>query len=442
MVDYKTIITETLKTEVLVVGGGSAGCNAAAAAALEGKKTMLVERYGFLGGTSTYILDTFYGFYIPGKEGRKVVGGIPDKVLDKLFARKAAILRPNTYGAGTGVTYDPEILKVVWEELLTESNVDILFHSFVVDVVTEGPKVTGVILVNKSGFFLVEADIIIDASGDADVVAKAGFPFDGIGGKEAVQSLTTTFRVMHVDNEAAISFTKQQMWDWMKEANATGNYYLPREEGSVHITTIPGVMATNMVRLAIPDPTNIADLSKAEIEGRKQALEYFRFMKDYLPGYDKAELMNFSTQIGVRETRRVIGEYTLTKEDVLGARKFDDAVLECGAPIEDHHNAAGTKWEYLEEGAVYQLPYRTLIPKDSTNLLVAGRCLSATHDAHASMRSIGQCMAMGQAAGTAAALAIQEGVEPKKLDINLLQAKLIENGAMINTHSSFVNYHE
>jgi hypothetical protein len=438
MVNYKTIITDTFKTEILVVGGGSAGCIAATSAALEGKKTMLVERYGFLGGTSTYVLDTFYGFYIPGKEGRKVVGGIPDKVLNKLFDRKAAILRPNTYGAGTGVTYDPEILKVVWEELLTESGVNILLHSFVVDVVTEDKKVTGVIIVNKSGFFLVEADIIIDASGDADVVAKAGFPFDGIGGKEAVQSLTTTFRVLNVDNEAAKTFTKQQMWNWMKEANATGKYRLPREEGSVHITTIPGVMATNMVRLSIPDPTNIPELSKAEIEGRKQALEYFRFMKEYLPGYEKAELMNFSTQIGVRETRRVIGEYTLTKEDVLEARKFDDAILECGAPIEDHHNAAETIWEYLEDGQVYQLPFRTLIPKDSKNLLVAGRCLSATHDAHASVRSIGQCMAMGQAAGTAAALAIQEGVELKSLDINLLQAKLTENGAMLSTNKSFV----
>lgn len=438
MVNYKTIITDTFKTEILVVGGGSAGCIAATSAALEGKKTMLVERYGFLGGTSTYVLDTFYGFYIPGKEGRKVVGGIPDKVLNKLFDRKAAILRPNTYGAGTGVTYDPEILKVVWEELLTESGVNILLHSFVVDVVTEDKKVTGVIIVNKSGFFLVEADIIIDASGDADVVAKAGFPFDGIGGKEAVQSLTTTFRVLNVDNEAAKTFTKQQMWNWMKEANATGKYRLPREEGSVHITTIPGVMATNMVRLSIPDPTNIPELSKAEIEGRKQALEYFRFMKEYLPGYEKAELMNFSTQIGVRETRRVIGEYTLTKEDVLEARKFDDAILECGAPIEDHHNAAETIWEYLEDGQVYQLPFRTLIPKDSKNLLVAGRCLSATHDAHASVRSIGQCMAMGQAAGTAAALSIQEGVELKSLDINLLQAKLTENGAMLSTNKSFV----
>jgi hypothetical protein len=438
MVDYKTIITDTFKTEILVVGGGAAGCIAATSAALEGKKTMLVERYGFLGGTSTYVLDTFYGFYIPGKKGRKVVGGTPDKVLNKLFDRKAAILRPNTYGAGTGVTYDPEILKVVWEELLTESDVNILLHSFVVDVVAEDKKVTGVIIVNKSGFFLVEADIIIDASGDADVVAKAGFPFDGIGGKEAVQSLTTTFRVLNVDYEAAKTFTKQQMWNWMKEANSTGKYRLPREEGSVHITTIPGVMATNMVRLSISDPTNISDLSKAEIEGRKQALDYFSFMKEYLPGYEKAELMNFSTQIGVRETRRVIGEYTLTKEDVLEARKFDDAILECGAPIEDHHNAAGTKWEYLDEGEVYQLPFRTLIPKDSKNLLVAGRCLSATHDAHASVRSIGQCMAMGQAAGTAAALAIQKGVELKSLDINLLQAKLTENGAMISLNKTFV----
>lgn len=430
--NYNKNITEILETDILVVGGGSAGCNAAIAAAELGEKVLLVERYGFLGGTSTQILDTFYGFYIPGKDGRKVVGGTPDKVLNKLKKQDAMSLRPNTYGAGTGVTYDPEILKVVWEELLTEAGVNILLHSFVADVTTEDKEVKSVIIINKSGFTEIKAKIIIDASGDADVVARAGFPFDGIGGKDKVQSLTTTFRVLNVDEEKTKQFTKQDMWKWMREANASGKYHLPREEGSVHITTIPGVMATNMVRLSIPNPTDISELSKAEIQGRKQALEYFRFMRNYLPGYENSDLMNFSVQIGVRETRRVIGEYTLTKEDVLGARKFEDAVVECGAPIEDHNASKGTNWEYLKEGEVYQLPYRTLIPKESKNLLVAGRCLSATHHAHASMRSMGQCMAMGQAAGTAASLALNNDCTPREVNIKELRDVLIENDAMIS----------
>lgn len=437
MSQYYKEITNIIETEIAVIGSGSAGATAAIASGYSGKKTLLIERYGFVGGTSTYILDTFYGFFIPGKEGRKVVGGIPDWVLDKLTQRKAMLLRPNTYGAGTGVTYDPETLKVVWEELLTENNVDILLHSFVVDVIKENKEIKGVVLVNKSGFTLVKAKVFIDASGDADVCALAGYQFDGIGSHIPVQSLTTTFRVCNVNDERTKLFTKQQMWDWMKEANASGKYNLPREEGSVHITTIPGVMATNMVRLAIEDPTNIIDLSKAEIQGRRQALEYFRFMKDYLPGYEDSHFLNFSTQIGVRETRRVIGEYTLTKEDVLSARKFDDAIAECGAPIEDHHNKSGTKWEYLPEGATYQVPYRSLIPKGAFNLLVAGRCLSATHDAHASVRSMGQCMAMGQAAGTAASIAVSLGVSVRMIDINTLQNQLIDTGAIISKEANY-----
>lgn len=429
--NYEKQIKQYLKTEVLVIGGGSAGSTAAIASGKEGKKTLLVERYGFLGGTSTTILDTFYGFFIPGKSGRKVVGGIPDILLKKLSDRNAMLLRPNTYGAGTGVTYDPEILKVVWEELMSEANVDVLLHSFVADVTQKDGRITGVIVVNKSGFTMIEADIIIDASGDADVTALAGYPFDGIGSHIPVQSLTTTFRVGNVDEVRTKLFTKNQMWDWMKQANHSGKYHLPREEGSVHITTLPGVMATNMVRLAIPDPTDIIELSKAEILGRRQALEYFRFMKDFLPGYENSVFLNFSTQIGVRETRRIVGEYTLTKEDVLEARKFEDAIVLCGAPIEDHHNQTGTKWEYLEEGKTYQVPYRCLIPKDSTNLLVAGRCLSATHDAHASVRSMGQCMGMGQAAGVAASLAIDQQCNPIDINIEMLQRKLRGYGATL-----------
>lgn len=432
MTQYQKQITQELTTEVLVIGGGAAGCNAAIAAGLEGRKTLLVERYGFVGGTSTLILDTFYGFYTPGKESKKVVGGIPDLVLKKLTERGAMLLRPNTYGAGTGVTYDPETLKVVYEELLIEAKVEVLLHSFAVDVLKEGNRLTSVIVVNKSGFLKINAEVIVDASGDADVAYLAGYAYDGIGSHTPVQSLTTTFRVVNVDEEETKKFTKNQMWDWMKAANLSGKYNLPREEGSVHITTIPGVMATNMVRLNLPDPTDIIELSKAEILGRRQALEYFRFMKDFLPGYEKASFLNFSTQIGIRETRRVIGEYTLTREDVLAGRKFEDGVVECGAPIEDHNSSSSTGWVYLLEGETYQVPYRCLIPKDSENLLVAGRCLSATHDAHASVRSIGQCMAMGQAAGTAASLMVAGKKRPQDIDVRLLQQKLIETGAIIH----------
>jgi hypothetical protein len=170
-------------------------------------------------------------------------------------------------------------------------------------------------------------------------------------------------------------------------------------------------------------------LSEAEIEGRRQALEYVRFLKDKVPGYEKASLAAFGTQIGIRETRRVLGEYRLTREDVLGARDFEDAIGLCGAPIEDHHEGKDTRWAYLPDGRCVGIPWRTLVPLKIENLLVAGRCFSATHDAHASVRSMGQCMAMGQAAGAAAAMS----EAPRELPFPKLRDRLLALGAVLET---------
>jgi hypothetical protein len=235
----------------------------------------------------------------------------------------------------------------------------------------------------------------------------------------------------NVNVEQALAVKRPQLEALMKRANLSGQYRLPREEGSVHITPLPGVVATNMTRVAQVDATDPVQLTRAEVEGRRQALEYVRFLRTEIPGYERAYLINFSVQIGIRETRRVYGEYRLTREDVLSGRKFDDAIAQCGAPIEDHHPGSNTRWEYIPGGATYDIPYRCLLPLDSENLLIAGRCLSATHDAHASVRSMGQCMAMGQAAGTAAALAVATGQTPRQLSIKDLQARLLAEGALL-----------
>jgi hypothetical protein len=167
------------------------------------------------------------------------------------------------------------------------------------------------------------------------------------------------------------------------------------------------------------------------MEGRRQALEYVRFLADRVPGYERAALASFSSQVGVRETRRVLGDYRLTREDVLGARQFDDQVGLCGAPIEDHHGGADTRWQYLPDGEAVGIPYRALVVRDASNVLVAGRCFSATHDAHASVRSMAQCMAMGQAAGTAAALAVATGDDPRDVPPALLRERLRDAGAIL-----------
>ncbi len=427
--NYTTTVKDLWKSDVLVVGSGSAGATAAITAARQGVSVALVERYGFMGGISTQVLDTFYGFYTPGSSAKKVVGGVPDLVVDELMRQKKALLRPNTYGAGQGITYDPEALKVIWETLALQAGVKLLYHTLVVDVVKDQEKITGVIAVGKNGFVKLSAEVIIDASGDADVAAKAGVSFESI--KDGpVQSLTTTFKLINVDVDTAKKVKKEQLHALMAEAVKEG-YILPRKEGSVHITPLHGVMVTNMTRVADVDALEPEALTSAEIEGRKQGMEYTRFLIDKVPGYERAELGGFSHQIGVRETRRIFGEYRLNKQDVISARKFEDAIAKCGAPIEDHHAGGDTVWEYLPDGETYDIPYRCLVPQKVDGLLVAGRCLSADHDAHASVRSMGQCMAMGQAVGVAAALAVENKMAPKEVSRATLQDTLRQIGAVI-----------
>jgi ribulose 1,5-bisphosphate synthetase/thiazole synthase len=439
MYTYSKQIPVIARPDVLVVGAGSAGATAAIAAGMaaqrcsRSRRVMLIERYGFLGGTSTAVLDTFYGFYTPGEVAKKVVSGVPDDVIRGLNMIDRVIQRPNTFGAGTGVTYNPEMLKVIWERLALEAGVDLRMHTFATDVVVEGDRITGVVVDGKGGLGLIEASVIIDASGDADIVARCGAPFERAGDIDPAQTLTTTFKVANVDTARAKTFTRAEFVAKLREAAESGKYDLPRREGSIHITPVGGVMATIMTRLSVEDPTDPQQLTSAEIEGRRQALEYERFLKDLIPGYEDSRIVTFSTQIGVRETRRIYGEYRVTREDVLSARKFEDVIGLCGAPIEDHHAGQTTVWQYLPEGETVSIPYRSLLPQKIDGLLVAGRCFSATHDAHASIRSMAQCMAMGQAVGAAAILACESGVSPRAIPYGQLREALLQLGATLET---------
>lgn len=426
--------------DVLIVGAGSAGCAAALAAGEFGDSdVLLVERYGFFGGWSTQVLDTFYGFFTPGGEPRKVVGGIPDRVVDRLDETKSVFLRPNTYGAGTGVTYDPERLKLVWDELLVEAGVKLLLHSFLVDVETnQGGQITGVIVSTKRGFFRIRAKRFVDATGDADLCHWADIPYEKAGEIEPAQTLTTTFRMSNVDFEKfELAGGKRMLGEKMCEAVDKGTHPLPRKAGSVHKMVQTGCIATVAVRVADVDGTDFEQLTEAEQTGRRQAYIYEKFLRDLVPGYENANIIGLSTQIGVRESRRVYGEYRLTKADCLSARKFDDCVFLCGAPIEDHRqNSSGeeeTVWGYVPDGAAYDVPYRTLVPKNCDELWVAGRCFSATHDAHASCRSMAQTMSMGQAAGLAAALSLETGCGARDVNIRLLQNRLLKIDAILET---------
>jgi FAD dependent oxidoreductase len=428
------------RADVVVLGSGSAGSTAAIASARTGASTLLIEKLPFLGGNSTAVLDTFYGFYTPGSRSVKVVGGIADEVVAGLQELGPVVERPNTYGAGTGVTYHPEHLKVVWERIVRDSGARILLHAFLQDARVDDGRVHEAVVATKGGLARVAADVFVDASGDADLCHHAGFGYETAGELDPAQTLTTTFRMANVDRERRRRIRAADVHALMAEATASGEYDLPRREGSDHITPIDGVTATIMTRVPSyrdsPDGiVNVTDpwfLTEAEMAGRRQALEYVRFLVDRVPGYERASLVALSTQIGIRETRRVYGDERLTRDDVLGARSFDDQVALCGAPIEDHHPGADTRWQYLPDGAVVGIPYRTLLVRDAANVLVAGRCFSATHDAHASVRSMAQCMAMGQAAGTAAAMAARAGVDPRRVDPAVLRERLASDGAVLS----------
>ena len=426
--------------DVCVAGAGAAGSSAAIAAARHGASVLLVDRLPFLGGTSTAVLDTFYGFYTPGIQARKVVGGIGDDVIGALRALGPVIERPNTYGAGTGVTYLAEHLKVAWEELVTSSGARVLLHTLVQAVEVHDGRVSGVVLATRSGLARVTASVFVDASGDADLCAFAGFGYETAGELDPAQTLTTTFRMANVDVARRRTISKAAFHELMAEAAASGEYDLPRREGSDHGTPVDGMIATVMTRLdsyrrdpdgRIVNATDPWFLTEAEMAGRRQALEYVRFLVDRVPGYERASLAALGTQIGVRETRRVFGDARLTRDDVLAARSFDDAIGLCGAPIEDHHPGADTAWQYLPDGEAVGIPYRTLLVRDAANVLVAGRCFSATHDAHASVRSMAQCMAMGQAAGTAAAQASAARQDPREIDVAELRRRLRADGAIL-----------
>lgn len=432
------------ETDILVVGGGSAGCTAALAAAEGGRFSVtLIERYGFLGGISTQSLDTFYGFFTPGEEPRKVVGGIPDRIVDRLESAGDMFLRPNTYGAGTGVTYNPERLKLLWDELAAEAGIEVLLHTQIVDVErADERRVRSISVLTPAGFYRISARRYIDTTGDASLTTLLGLPVETAGETEPAQTLTTTFRMCSVDLAAyRAAGGKAMLQQKMAEAVDSGDFPLPRRKGSIHEMVQRGCIATVAVRVAGVDPFDARSLSDGEREGRRQAYLYESFLRARVPGFEEAKIIGTSSpQIGIREARRAYGEYRLTREDCLSVRRFSDCVLLCGAPIEDHRRSEDgeeeTEWTYIPNGDAYDVPYRTLIPRGSDDLWVAGRCFSATHGAHASCRSMAQTMAMGQAAGLAAAVSLELDCTAGEVPAEKLQSGLTSIGAVLTVPDS------
>lgn len=416
------------QVDVLVVGGGTSGISAAIAAARLGAKVLLVERHGFLGGTATAaMVGCFCGVYTCGPDSthQLLVGGIGKEAMDRL----------ETVGGGYKYRHrfqvDHEVFKTVLDHWAAEAGVDLLLHAVVVEVLLSRGAVRGVVVEHKGGREAILAGRIIDASGDGDVAALAGVPFEKGDAEGRLQAPTMVFYMGNVDVERAMRVTEGEIRRLLIDVTAAGEFDFPRFSGSFSPTPQPGKVHVNMSRVAGVDGTDPWSLTAGTIEGHRQVDSFARFLVKYIQGFENARVDAIAPQLGIRETRRIMGEYVLTREDVLGARKFGDAICRSSWPIEDHSQGTETIRLHLPGDDYYHVPYRCLVPLEIDELLIAGRCVSATHDGQASVRVMGPGMSTGQAAGTAAVLSLRQGKPPRRLGGDAVQAGLAAAGALI-----------
>jgi hypothetical protein len=424
--------------EVVVVGGGPAGIAAAVAAGRAGRSTLLVERYGFLGGAGTAAgLSTFCGLHanVHG-EHKRVIRGICDDVLEGL-ERMDALRVPHlsVQKRIQAQAYDISAYKIVADRLLLEAGAKPLFHALAVGAVrSSDAHVDAVIVETKSGRRAIRGRIFIDCSGDGDVAAWAGAPFEVGDGKGNMLYPSTMYRICGVDPEKA-GEAWERIPELMDAAEKRGRRF-PRKKPIVRPQPNPIEWRANLTQIRNVDGTAVSgidadQLSFGEIEGRRQCWDTFEFIKSVTPGFERAYIVEIAPQIGIRETRRVRGEYMLSEDDVLDCADFDDAIGVNGWPVEAHV-AGDVDFVFARKKRGFnQLPYRMIVPQMVDNLLVAGRCASMTHGGQSAARVSGPCFVMGQAAGTAAHLALQAGIAPRRLDVARLQERLERDGAYL-----------
>ena len=413
------------EVDVLVVGGGMAGSCAAIAAGRMGSKTLLVEYFGCLGGNATTgLVNSFCGFYT--KENFvPVVKGVGGEIARTMIDRKAA------KSHGWSLSFDPEHLKIVLDEKAAEAKVELLYYTQMIDPILENNTIKGVVVANKGGRQAILAKRVLDCTGDGDVCVSAHVPFELGDGKGGFQACDMAFHLVNVGKEFDAENYTKVLSPEAAEAIKTGRYKMSRAQGIIRPTTIPGAYWVNMA--GVPWVVNGVDpyqLTQATIEGRRIVRELLRFFRDRIPGMDHAYVAQTAAKIGLRETRRVMGEHVLTVEEVLQGKKFDDGIGANAWPVETV-SARERKFVFLKGDDFHTIPYRSLVPQKVENLLMAGRFISSTHDAQGSIRVTGPASVMGQAIGTAASLSIRENVMPRKLNVKLLQRELEAAGAFL-----------
>ncbi len=446
------------QADVLVIGGGPAGLCAAIAAARAGAKTTLIEQNGFCGGMATAgLVAPFMTCYDSGG-GVMLIRGLFEEIVNRLIAMGGAI-HPSEVPTNSPFTsyitvghihvtpFKAESLKLLADRMLAEAGVRVLYHTSLVDTIVSGDRVSKVIVAKKEGLCAIAPKVVIDCTGDGDCAATAGAAYTVGNGKGKMQPATMFFRIGNVDSakiDADIEANRDNFYRkdgvnyrslhwWVSKAREAGDWSLNR----VSIGLFRGVeedeWSINTSRIMEVDGTVSESLTRGEQIGREQVDEIFAFFKKYVPGCENARLLQTGNTLGIRETRHIHGIRTLTLDDVLNCRVPQDSILLAANSVDVHGKFGPTSNEYiaLPEGKCYGIPYGTLVPEGFSNLLVAGRCVSADSEAAGAIRVMPPCMGMGQAAGTAAAIASLSGTDARLLDVDVLRGELRKNGALL-----------
>lgn len=414
------------KYDLIVCGGGFAGTAAAIAAARSGIDVLLIEKSGFLSGTAgNCLINPFMPFYtnINGSK-TDLSAGLFSEILSKLTALEG--LHKN------GLTFNLELLKLVLDRMARESGVTVLFHTYITGLEKEDRYIRSISTINKSGAGSFAADIFIDATGDADIAAMAGCPFQlGREGDNLCQPMTLCFDIAGVDVDKVFS-TNPQINEAYRKLQSEGKIQNPREDVLYMRHMYKDILHVNSTRIIRKCPIDAEDVSAAESEAREQVFELFSFLKENCEGFENSVLLSSGPEIGIRESRMIEGLYKLNADDLKSCTKFYDGIAASNYEIDIHNpDGSGTSHYYFAPGTYYTIPYRCLVPKGTDNLLVAGRCISGTHEAQASFRIMPVCCSTGEAAGCAAALAFANKCSVSGIDTAKLRDILKKRGAFI-----------
>lgn len=447
-----------MKYDVIVVGGGPSGVCAAISAARQGVKTLLIEQNGFCGGMATAgLVGPFMTCYDSAGE-TMIIRGLFEEIVDRLVEKGFAI-HPKDVMGGTAFTswikighdhvtpFESEGLKLILDEMLCEAGVDILYHTTFLEPILESSKITGIKIASKSGIEEIMAKVVIDCTGDGDVAYRSGVPFE-MGNEELglIQPATMFYHLSNVDSDALEADIQANINNFYRkdgvnyrslhwrvtEARENGDWSLDRVSIGVFRMPKKDEWCVNTSRIMNVDSTDNKSLTRAEIEGRCQVDEITRFFRKYVPGCKDARIKATASHIGIRESRHIKGEYRLTADDLLNAKVPQDSVFIAANSVDVHGRFGPKSNEYVPiNGKYYGVPYKSLVPVNIDGLLVAGRCLSADSTAAGAVRVMPPCMAMGQAAGTAAALSIKTGTAVRGVDTDELRTVLLQNGVVL-----------